>query len=200
MNKQRTTIFKCASVLVIIFFGACSSPGDQSTSKLRIVCGAESTYAALKKLVFDESRARFDGDVKYINNFETAFTVTVESPVPISVREDIQRVECQGRMVLTVPAANFEEFGRDKALVQDVAYSAQAAANGAGFVFEIGGVETAIDRILIAASTISEREQAAINRQKEELEKAQGRSAPKKKLTEEKKKPTEEDFSGNLIN
>lgn len=193
-KKRRTVTFKCAPLLAaLIFFGACSSPGDQSTSKLRTVCGAEPTYAALKKIVFDESRARFDGDVKYINNFETAFSVTVESPVPISVREDIQRVECQGRMVLTVPAANFEEFGRDKVLVQDVAYSAQASADGTGFVFEIGGMETAIERILIAASAISEREQAAINRQKEELEKAQGRSKPKTK-------PTADDFSGNLIN
>ena len=191
--EQRRATFKCVSAVVVLCFGACSSPGDQSTSKLRTLCGAEPTYAALKKIIFDESRARFDGDVKYINNFETAFTVTVEAPVPISVRDDLQRVECQGRMVLTVPAANFEEFGRDEALVQDVAYSAQAAANGAGFVFEIGGADTAIDRILIAADIISEREQAAINRQKEELEKAQGRSSPKNKQAED-------DFSGNLIN
>lgn len=179
-----------------LFFllASCSSGGSQSTSTLRSACGTPETYAALKSIVFEEARKQFDGDVKFINSFEQGFTVTIDAPVPISISEDIQRVECQGRMVLSVPAANYEEFGRDKALVQDVTYSAQAASNGSGFVYELGGFTTALDRILIAASSIAEREQAAINRQREELEKAQGRSTPKKKPT------SDEDFSGNLIN
>lgn len=173
---------------------SCSSGGGQSTDTLRSVCGKPETYAALKSIVFEEARKRFDGDVRFINSFEQGFTVNIEAPVPISISEDIQRVECQGRMILGVPAANYEEFGRDKALVQDVTYSAQAASNGSGFVYELGGFTTALERILIAASSIGEREQAAINRQLEELEKAQGRSSPKKTPV------PDEDYSGNLIN
>jgi hypothetical protein len=174
--------------------------GNQSTGTRRNLCGQSETFDALKSVLFEEARKQFDGDVKFVNSFEQGFSIRIEAPVPVSLSEDIQRVECQGRMVLAVPAANYEEFGRDKTLVQDVTYSVQAASGGAGFVYELGGFATALDRILLAASTIAEREQAAINRQQEELEKAQGRSAPKKKLTEEKKKLTEDDFSGNLIN
>ena len=194
---------------LIVMLVSCSSGSGQSTGALRSACGNPETYAALKAIVFEEARKRFDGDVKFINSFERGFTVNIETPVPISISEDIQRVECQGRMTLGVPAANYEEFGRDKALVQDVTYSAQAASNGGGFVYELGGFATALERILIAASSIAEREQASINRQREELEKAQGRSSPKKTPAPDegqgrsapKKTPVpDEDYSGNLIN
>ncbi len=191
---RRSNLARASWAGMLLILASCSPDGGQSTSALRSACGSPETYAALKSIVFDEARKQFDGDVKFINSFEKGFTVTIDAPVPISLSEDIQRVECQGRMVLGIPAANYEEFGRDKVLVQDVTYSAQAASNGSGFVYEIGGITTALDRILIAASSIAEREQAAINRQHEELEKAQGRSTRKDKPT------SDEDYNGNLIN
>ena len=190
----RSNLARFFGGVALFFLASCSSDRGQSTSALRSACGDPDTYAALKSIVFEEARKRFDGDVKYVNSFEQGFTVNIETPVPISISEDIQRVECQGRMTLGVPAANYEEFGRDKALVQDVTYSAQAASNGGGFVYELGGFTTALERILIAASSIAEREQASINRQRQELEKAQGRSAPRKTPV------PDEDYSGNLIN
>jgi hypothetical protein len=71
----------------------------------------------------------------------------MENPVVMSRDEDLNVTVCSGRFILELPPGAETAFGGQRRLTADIEYSAQAAADGSGLVYEIRGAEPIITKL-----------------------------------------------------
>ena len=108
--------------------------------RLHSICSAESTYARLKGLVFDEATRRRGDASKAIDDEAAATNVSLLEPVT-ATGDPTGVVVCSGRLLLEVASAGSAEPRR---LAADVEFAAQAASDGSGLVFELEGAEALV--------------------------------------------------------
>jgi uncharacterized protein YecT (DUF1311 family) len=71
------------------------------------------------------------------------------------------RTDCSGRLIIDLPPAARDKFDGASALQADLDYSIQPAADGAGLVVEASGTDYPVQRLVAAATLLSEAQSAA---------------------------------------
>jgi hypothetical protein len=73
--------------------------------------------------------------------------VRMEDPVMLSRDEDLNVTVCSGKFILEVPPGAQAGLGGQRRLAADIEYSAQAAADGSGLVYQVRGAEPIVARL-----------------------------------------------------
>lgn len=121
---------------------------DQARAKrFQAACGSRETYDRLKQVVFDEAIRQGVRDAANLDLLASHAEVRMEDPVVKSRDEAMDVTVCTGRFILELPPGAERGFGGDRRLAANIEYSAQAAADGSGFVYQIKGAEGMVRRL-----------------------------------------------------
>lgn len=115
--------------------------------RLRQACGSAETYDRLKALAFDQANSLQAGRTRILDRVQANATVRMENPVAVSRDETLDVTVCRGRLVLDLPPGVEDAFNGARQLKADIEYSAQAAADGSGLVYQMKGAEPVIYRL-----------------------------------------------------
>lgn len=148
--------------LLLLTLGACGSQTGSSKTVSAETCAAPATYSAIQKIIFDDLRKNYTGDVKYINDLNNLFKANVYAPTLNDIDKDTDKADCKGRLTLSVPSSLSEQFGRQPSLTADIGYTIQPSADGSGFVYTVGGYDDVLQSMLNAASTIEGTDQSSV--------------------------------------
>lgn len=110
-------------------------------------CASSAAYERLKRIAFDEAARVPDADVKNLETLANSAVVRMETPLATGRDEVLNVTNCTGRFILEIPPGAEGGFGGERRLAADIAYSAQAAADGSGFVYQMSGAEPIIARL-----------------------------------------------------
>ena len=149
------------SLFAVIALAGCDrtepkTPGaeDQSTARaladarqLKRACGSAATYDRLKALTFDEAGRIQRGTPGLLDRIEANATIRMEDPVATSRNDKLDITVCEGQLVLDLPPGIEDVFDGERRLRAKVQYSAQAAADGSGLVYQMRGAEPIIYRL-----------------------------------------------------
>ena len=110
-------------------------------------CASQVAYDRLKGIVFDDAIRARGGSRVNLDTLADFSLARMEQPVVKGRDESFQRTDCQGRFVLELPPGAEHGFGGDRQLTADVTYTAQAAADGNGYVYTLRGAEDVISKL-----------------------------------------------------
>ena len=110
-------------------------------------CASPNAYDRLKGLLFDRAIAAHQGDRAALDSLADYSFVRMEAPVVKSWDAALDLTRCSGRLILEVPAGARQAFGGEQHLHADIDYSAQAAADGNGFVYQMKGAEPIVEQL-----------------------------------------------------
>lgn len=120
---------------------------EERRERLRKACASEGTYDRLKELVFDEAARIRNSDPRNLDPLAAGSLVRMEDPLVKSRDEDLNVTVCTGRFILELPPGAENAFDGLRRVSADVEYSAQAAADGSGLVYQMDGAEPIIYRL-----------------------------------------------------
>jgi len=143
--------------LLSVALGGCTKlkqndPGEVSKERAEAkrqqdACASATAYDRLKGLLFDQAIAERDGDRSRLDTLADYSFVRMEAPVVKSWDPALDVTQCSGRLVLEVPARARQAFDGEQHLGADIEYSAQAAADGKGFVYQMKGAEPEVAQL-----------------------------------------------------
>jgi hypothetical protein len=113
----------------------------------RAACASSVAYDRLEGLMFDEAIGRHAGDRANLDILADYSIARIEEPVVDGWDPAIDRTRCSGRFILQLPPGAERGFGGERRLEADIHYTAQAAADGSGFVYRLDGAEPIIARL-----------------------------------------------------
>ncbi|WP_129586433.1 hypothetical protein [Sphingomonas montana] len=113
----------------------------------RVACASSVAYDRLKGLVFDQAVDRHAGDRANLDILADYSVVRIEEPVVDGWDSALDLTRCTGRFILQIPPGAERAFGGERRLEADIRYTAQAAADGSGFVYRLNGAEAIIARL-----------------------------------------------------
>jgi hypothetical protein len=113
----------------------------------KTACASKATYARLKEVAFEEAVRARNADPANLDTLASHSVVRMENPVMLSRDEDLNITVCSGRLILELPPGSEAAFGGQRRLAADIEYSAQAAADGSGLVYEVRGAEPIVTRL-----------------------------------------------------
>jgi len=113
----------------------------------RTACASNATYARLKEVAFEEAMRQRTGESANLDTLAAHSVARMENPVMLSRDEDLNVTVCSGRFILEVPPGAEAALGGQRRLAADIEYSAQAAADGSGLVYQVRGAEPIISRL-----------------------------------------------------
>jgi uncharacterized protein YecT (DUF1311 family) len=119
----------------------------ERNERIRKACASEATYDRLKELVFDEAARIRNSDPRNLDPIAAGSAVRMEQPLVKSRDEDLNVTVCTGRFVLELPPGAENAFDGLPRVAADVEYSAQAAADGSGLVYQMDGAEPIVYRL-----------------------------------------------------
>ena len=111
------------------------------------VCASRATYARLKEVAFEEALRLRQADPANLDTLAAHSVVRMESPVVLNRDAGLDVTVCSGRFILELPPGAEAAFGGERRLAAQIEYSAQAAADGSGLVYQIRGAEPIIQRL-----------------------------------------------------
>jgi hypothetical protein len=131
------------------------APGQKSAKELaserveriRKACASEATYDRLKEVVFDEAARIRNGDPRNLDPIAAGAVVRMERPLVKSRDDDLNVTVCKGHFILELPPGTENAFDGKRRAEADVEYSAQAAADGSGLVYQMDGAEPIVYRL-----------------------------------------------------
>ncbi len=115
------------------------------TKRQQSACGTAA--ASLKGVLFDKAIAQRRGDRSALDTLADFSFVRMENPVVTGWDPALDVTRCGGRMILEIPAGARQAFGGEQHLRADVDYTAQAAADGSGFVYQLTGAAPIIAQL-----------------------------------------------------
>jgi hypothetical protein len=115
--------------------------------RLKRACASAQTYDRLKALAFDQANGLRAGRTALLERLQASATLRMENPVATSHDEQLDVTVCRGRLVLDLPPGVEDAFSGERQLKAEVEYSAQAAADGSGLVYQMKGAEPIIYRL-----------------------------------------------------
>lgn len=111
------------------------------------ICGSTATYARLKEVAFEEAIRLRAADPANLDTLAASSVVRMEMPVVLSRDEQLNVTVCSGRFILELPPGAEAAFDGQRRLTAQIEYSAQAAADGSGLVYEMRGAEPIVQRL-----------------------------------------------------
>jgi hypothetical protein len=110
-------------------------------------CGSASAGDRLKNAIFDEAIARRSGDRANLDVLADYSVARLQDPVVKGRDRSLDITRCKGRFILEVPPGAERGFAGQRQLRADLDYTAQASADGAGFVYQQKGAEPIVARL-----------------------------------------------------
>ena len=101
-------------------------------------CGSSAAYDRLKGLLFDQAIDERDGDRANLDTLADYSLARMEEPVVKGWDPALDITRCKGRFILQIPPGAERAFGGEHRLQATIDYTAQAAADGNGFVYQLG--------------------------------------------------------------
>ncbi len=124
------------------------------TSKVRAAahrqqaaCGSAEAYDRLKSVLFDQAIAAQPSASAKLDTLADYSFVRMTNPVVAGSDPALEITRCHGRIVLEMPSAASTAFGGEHSLQADIDYTAQAAADGRGLVYQVRGAEPIVARL-----------------------------------------------------
>lgn len=110
-------------------------------------CGSASAGDRLKNSIFDQAIARRRGDPSNLDVLADYSVARLQDPVVKGWDPSLDITRCKGRFILEVPPGAESGFTGQRQLEADIEYTAQASADGAGFVYQPKGAEPIVARL-----------------------------------------------------
>nr|WP_295662111.1 hypothetical protein [Polymorphobacter sp.] len=110
-------------------------------------CSSAEAYDRLKGVMFDQATAAQPAARAKLDTLADYSFVRMTNPVVAGSDPALQITRCHGCMVLELPSAAGPAFGGEHSLQADVDYTAQAAADGHGLVYQLKGAEPIVTRL-----------------------------------------------------
>jgi hypothetical protein len=104
-------------------------------------------YDRLKGLLFDQAISRHDGGRANLDTLADYSFARMENPVVKGWDPALDITRCAGRFVVTLPPGAEHGFSGARRLQADIDYTAQAAADGSGFVYQARGAEPIVAKL-----------------------------------------------------
>lgn len=122
--------------------------GDtRAQAKRQQAACASSAADRLKGLLFDQAIAAHQGDRSNLDILADYSVARLEGPVVKGWDPALDIIRCKGRFILEIPPGAERAFAGERRLQADIDYTAQAAADGNGFVYEQKGAEPVVARL-----------------------------------------------------
>jgi hypothetical protein len=119
----------------------------ERSERIRKACASAGTYERLKELVFDEAARIRNSDARNLDPIAAGSVVRMEQPLVKSRDEDLNVTVCTGRFILELPPGAENAFDGMRRVSAEIVYSAQAAADGSGLVYQMDGADPIIYRL-----------------------------------------------------
>jgi hypothetical protein len=119
----------------------------EQAERIRKACASEATYDRLKEVVFDEAARIRNGDPRNLDPIAAGAVVRMEHPLVKSRDDALNVTVCTGHFILDLPPGAENAFDGKRRAEADVQYSAQAAADGSGLVYQMDGAEPIVYRL-----------------------------------------------------
>jgi hypothetical protein len=110
-------------------------------------CGSAAVGARLKNSMFDQAIAERQGDRANLDVLADYSVARLQDPVVKGWDRSLDITRCKGRFILEVPPGAERAFGGERRLQAEIDYTAQASADGAGFVYQQHGAEPIVARL-----------------------------------------------------
>lgn len=110
-------------------------------------CASASANARLKDSIFDEAIAERNGDRADLDTLADYSVARMENPVVKGWDSGLDITRCEGRFILEVPPGAERAFAGERQLQADLEYTAQASADGAGYVYKRKGADAIVSQL-----------------------------------------------------
>ncbi len=110
-------------------------------------CSSQVGYDQLKRIAFDQAIRARNGDRVNLDRLADFSLARMEQPKVTGRDNALEITRCEGRLILDLPPGAEAGFGGERQLSADVAYSAQASADGNGYIYEMSGADTVSARL-----------------------------------------------------
>ena len=113
----------------------------------KAACASSAAYGRLKGLLFDQAIAQHEGDRANLDTLADYSSARMEDPVVEGWDAELDITRCKGRFILELPPGAERAFGGERRIQTDLRYTAQASADGNGFVYKVQGAEPIVTRL-----------------------------------------------------
>ncbi|MFC4595045.1 hypothetical protein [Sphingobium tyrosinilyticum] len=113
----------------------------------KAACTSPGAYNRLKDLLFDQVIEQYKGHKANLDTLADYSSARMEDPVVEGSDPLLDITRCKGRFILDIPPGAERAFAGDRRLQADVRYTAQAAADGSGFVYQLSQAEPLVTRL-----------------------------------------------------
>lgn len=113
----------------------------------RTACASTTAYNKLKTLVFDQAVQSNEAKRANLDTLADYSLARMEDPVVDGVDPALDITRCKGRFILQIPAGAERGFAGANRLQADINYTAQGAADGNGYVYQLTGAKPIIKKL-----------------------------------------------------
>ena len=117
------------------------------TRRQQAACGSGSAADRLKNLLFDHAIADRHGNRANLDVLADYSVGRLQDPVVKGWDRSLDITRCRGRFILDVPPGAERAFAGEHELQADIEYTAQASADGNGFVYQQNGAEPIVAKL-----------------------------------------------------
>jgi hypothetical protein len=110
-------------------------------------CGSASAGDRLKNSIFDQAIAERQGNRANLDVLADYSVARLQDPVVKGWDRSLDITHCEGRFILDVSPGAERGFAGEHELQADINYTAQASADGAGFVYHQRGAEPIVAKL-----------------------------------------------------
>jgi hypothetical protein len=145
------------AMVLAIALGACgkikqddpnaAAQARADAKRQQAACASSAAYRRLKDLLFDEAVRRNGGNGTNLNALADYSLVRMEDPVVEGWDPALDLTRCSGRFILEIPPGAERGLAGERRLQAEIDYTAQAAADGTGFVYELKSGEPIISKL-----------------------------------------------------
>ena len=110
-------------------------------------CASSAAYDRLKNLLFDQAIGEGHGDRAKLDSLADYSQARMEDPIVKGWDPTLDITRCRGRFILEIPPGAERAFAGERRLQADIDYTAQAAADGSGLVYQLEGAEPIVTKL-----------------------------------------------------
>lgn len=158
MRAAGTLTVGCGAALVAaVALGGCGrvkQNDPQEDARLRaqakrqqVACASPAAYDRLKGILFDQAIEQHDGNRGNLDTLADYSFARMEDPVVKGSDPALDITRCKGRFILDIPPGAERAFAGQRHLEANIDYTAQAAANGNGFVYQLSGGDQIVGKL-----------------------------------------------------
>jgi hypothetical protein len=118
----------------------------QQTKRHEAACASRIANDRVKSFLFDAAR-RLNRDRANLDTLEDYSSARMEEPTVAGWDQELDVTKCAARLILMLPPGAERGFANERQLQENIAYTAQPAADGSGLVYKVQGAEPIIDKL-----------------------------------------------------